>query len=169
MLHILPLFILPVTIISLTFPPSSQCLSLISHLPHLLFSPPSSPIPPPPHSLLTQQGCMHSLMCLPHSIRLLYVHSLCSLLWNHLTTYRLREYGEQVEEGDLVLHHLEGKTLRLLLPPPPYPPIHFPTLHYYAQQASEYFLSLLPLFNLPSCLLLMPHFFWWAPGRVYTF
>eukprot|EP00731_Ephydatia_muelleri_P015222 Em0008g942a len=60
----------------------------------------------------TETGCQHSLMSLPHSLRLLYVHSLSSLLWNHLVSHRLREYGERVVEGDLVLNPSQGKTLR---------------------------------------------------------
>lgn len=60
----------------------------------------------------TETGCQHSLMSIPHSLRLLYVHSLSSLLWNHLVSHRLQEYGERVVEGDLILRPSQEKTLR---------------------------------------------------------
>ena len=35
--------------------------------------------------------------------RLLYLHSFSSLLWNHLVSFRVSEYGMEPVEGDLVL------------------------------------------------------------------
>jgi tRNA(Glu) U13 pseudouridine synthase TruD len=35
-------------------------------------------------------------------MRLMYVHSFTSLVWNHLTTQRLATHGTSIVEGDLV-------------------------------------------------------------------
>ncbi|XP_077980150.1 pseudouridylate synthase PUS7L-like [Glandiceps talaboti] len=50
----------------------------------------------------SEEGCSKALMAIPHSMRLLYVHSYCSLVWNHMATHRIQTYGYRVVEGDLV-------------------------------------------------------------------
>ena len=50
-----------------------------------------------------QEGCRSALMGLPYSARKLYVHSVCSLLWNHLVSFRLQSLGLRPMEGDLVV------------------------------------------------------------------
>ncbi len=55
-------------------------------------------------------GCIHKTM------RMMFIHAVQSLLWNHCATYRMETYGLQVVAGDLVLanndsyndHHHEG-------------------------------------------------------------
>ena len=43
-------------------------------------------------------------MNIPFSMRLLYIHSYCSLLWNHMATWRLNMSDSMdVYEGDLVV------------------------------------------------------------------
>ena len=44
-----------------------------------------------------------ALQSIPHDSRLFYVQSFCSLLWNHVASYRIREYGMELVEGDLVV------------------------------------------------------------------
>jgi tRNA pseudouridine13 synthase len=39
------------------------------------------------------------------TMRMMFVHALQSYLWNHAATCRIRELGEEVVEGDLVLEH----------------------------------------------------------------
>lgn len=51
---------------------------------------------------MDNDACAKALLSLPHSARLLYVHSFCSYLWNDLATKRIQKYGNQVVEGDLV-------------------------------------------------------------------
>lgn len=45
----------------------------------------------------------NALASLPRNIRSMYVHSYQSLLWNKLTTYRLKNHGFKVIPGDLIL------------------------------------------------------------------
>ena len=35
------------------------------------------------------------------------MHTLASLVWNHLATYRVKEYGLRPVEGDLVLKKID--------------------------------------------------------------
>lgn len=49
-----------------------------------------------------QFGCTRALLHMPYSMRLLYVHSFTSLLWNRLATHRMHCYGNQAVKGDLV-------------------------------------------------------------------
>ena len=51
----------------------------------------------------TSVGCMSALMGIPHNWRSFYVHCFTSLLWNHLASFRVKEYGLRPVEGDLVL------------------------------------------------------------------
>jgi tRNA pseudouridine13 synthase len=47
-------------------------------------------------------GCTKALLSIPYHMRLMYVHSFTSLVWNHLTTQRLATHGTSIVEGDLV-------------------------------------------------------------------
>ncbi|XP_072340512.1 pseudouridylate synthase PUS7L isoform X1 [Scyliorhinus torazame] len=49
-----------------------------------------------------QEGCARAWFSLPHSMRVLYIHSYCSKIWNKAVTFRLETYGLKVVEGDLV-------------------------------------------------------------------
>ncbi|XP_072408711.1 pseudouridylate synthase PUS7L isoform X1 [Chiloscyllium punctatum] len=49
-----------------------------------------------------QEGCARAWFSLPHSMRVLYVHSYCSKVWNRAASFRLRTYDLKVVEGDLV-------------------------------------------------------------------
>ena len=51
----------------------------------------------------TRYGYLRALMSIPYHQRVLYVHSLSSVLWNHAASYRIKEYGLKPVEGDLVL------------------------------------------------------------------
>ncbi len=42
-------------------------------------------------------------MSLPHSSRKLYLHSVTSLFWNHLASFRVKQYGMEPVQGDLIL------------------------------------------------------------------
>ena len=44
-----------------------------------------------------------ALFSIPQDSRFFYVQSFCSVLWNHTASYRLREYGPRLVEGDLVV------------------------------------------------------------------
>lgn len=61
----------------------------------------------------TNRGCVHALMNIPHNWRGFYLHTFTSLLWNHLASYRVREYGLKPVEGDLVLKKVDDP-LRLI-------------------------------------------------------
>ncbi|XP_078077333.1 pseudouridylate synthase PUS7L isoform X2 [Mustelus asterias] len=49
-----------------------------------------------------QEGCTRAWFSLPHSMRVLYIHSYCSKIWNKAASFRLETYGLKVVEGDLV-------------------------------------------------------------------
>ena len=63
-------------------------------------------------------------MNIPFSMRLLYVHSYCSLVWNHVASHRLKMNGSRgVVEGDLVCDSgyseattEQGKSIKTLEP-----------------------------------------------------
>ncbi|KAL9965388.1 hypothetical protein ACROYT_G029183 [Oculina patagonica] len=49
-------------------------------------------------------GCRKALLNIPYSMRLLYVHSYCSLVWNQMASYRIRRYGRTAAvQGDLIV------------------------------------------------------------------
>ncbi|XP_032893560.1 pseudouridylate synthase 7 homolog-like protein [Amblyraja radiata] len=50
----------------------------------------------------SQEGCTRAWLSLPHYMRILYVHSYCSKIWNEAATFRLKTYDMHVVEGDLV-------------------------------------------------------------------
>nr|XP_023647208.1 pseudouridylate synthase 7 homolog-like protein [Paramormyrops kingsleyae] len=49
-----------------------------------------------------QDGCTRAWLSLPHGMRVFYTHAYCSRLWNEAATYRLRQLGRHVVQGDLV-------------------------------------------------------------------
>ncbi|KAK2566725.1 Pseudouridylate synthase PUS7L [Acropora cervicornis] len=49
-------------------------------------------------------GCRKALLNVPYSMRLLFVHSYCSLVWNMMASYRIQHYGrEEASKGDLIV------------------------------------------------------------------
>ena len=48
-------------------------------------------------------GYVRAIMAIPYTYRSMYTRSMTSLLWNHVASYRIREYGLRPVEGDLVL------------------------------------------------------------------
>ncbi|XP_072915137.1 pseudouridylate synthase PUS7L isoform X2 [Hemitrygon akajei] len=48
------------------------------------------------------EGCTRAWLSLPHNMRILYVHSYCSKIWNKAASFRLKIYRMNVVEGDLV-------------------------------------------------------------------
>ena len=44
-----------------------------------------------------------AIQSIPQDTRLFFVQSFCSVVWNHIASYRLREYGLKLVEGDLVM------------------------------------------------------------------
>ena len=56
-----------------------------------------------------EDGCLKALFGLPYAVRLMYIHSYCSLVWNKIATYRLKALGFAVVEGDIVSQKDNGK------------------------------------------------------------
>ena len=52
---------------------------------------------------MDHEGCTKALLNIPYAMRQLYVHSYCSLVWNKMVTQRMKLFGTQLVEGDLVL------------------------------------------------------------------
>ncbi|XP_065055297.1 pseudouridylate synthase PUS7L-like isoform X2 [Rhopilema esculentum] len=50
----------------------------------------------------SDKGCQQALLSLSYHVRLMYVHSYCSLLWNRMATKRLQMFGLNVVDGDSV-------------------------------------------------------------------
>ena len=59
-----------------------------------------------------EDGCLKALFGLPYAVRLMYVHSYCSLVWNKIATYRVKALGFAVVEGDIVSQKDNGKGCR---------------------------------------------------------
>lgn len=86
-----------------------------------------------PHFRMTNEGLIIKSLCkpgetgsaharavesLPRNIRSMYVHSYQSLLWNKLTTFRLKQFGYTVVPGDLILRpdaNISDNSLDILL------------------------------------------------------
>lgn len=49
-----------------------------------------------------QEGCIRGWLSLPHSMRVFYLHSYCSRVWNEAAKYRLQTLGFKPVQGDLV-------------------------------------------------------------------
>ncbi|KAK2892820.1 hypothetical protein Q8A67_012808 [Cirrhinus molitorella] len=49
-----------------------------------------------------QEGCVRGWLSLPHSMRVFYLHSYCSRVWNEAAKYRLQKLGFKPVQGDLV-------------------------------------------------------------------
>lgn len=47
-------------------------------------------------------GCTQAWLSLPHSMRIFYLHSYCSRVWNEAAEHRLKTLGDRVIAGDLV-------------------------------------------------------------------
>jgi tRNA pseudouridine13 synthase len=52
---------------------------------------------------MTKFGCERAVMSIPHQSRVMFAHSFTSLLWNHLASYRIQEYGIRPVVGDFVM------------------------------------------------------------------
>ena len=50
----------------------------------------------------SDKGCQQALLSLSYQVRLMYVHSYCSLFWNRMATKRLKMFGLNVVNGDSV-------------------------------------------------------------------
>jgi len=56
-------------------------------------------------------GCLKGFLSIPFHLRLFYVHSYCSLVWNKVVNKRISEHGCTVLTGDLVYKNNEVYTL----------------------------------------------------------
>nr|XP_033815315.1 pseudouridylate synthase 7 homolog-like protein [Geotrypetes seraphini]XP_033815316.1 pseudouridylate synthase 7 homolog-like protein [Geotrypetes seraphini]XP_033815317.1 pseudouridylate synthase 7 homolog-like protein [Geotrypetes seraphini] len=56
---------------------------------------------------ISPEGCTRAWFSIPHSMRIFYVHAHCSKVWNEAASYRLKTYGSQVVEGDLVIRETD--------------------------------------------------------------
>lgn len=66
----------------------------------------------------TKNDYLGALTSLPRTVRSMYVHSYQSLLWNRMTSYRLKTHGHKVIPGDLILSseaNISDNSLDLLL------------------------------------------------------
>lgn len=66
----------------------------------------------------SSQDYLSAFLSLPRNTRSMYVHSYQSLIWNKITTYRLKTYGFKVVAGDLILppeSNISDNSLDLLL------------------------------------------------------
>ncbi|NWS17260.1 PUS7L protein, partial [Pachyramphus minor] len=59
------------------------------------------------------EGCTKGWLNIPHSLRIFYVHAYCSKIWNEAASYRLKIYGLNVVEGDLVLSEEKDESISL--------------------------------------------------------
>ncbi|XP_043093817.1 pseudouridylate synthase 7 homolog-like protein isoform X2 [Puntigrus tetrazona] len=59
-----------------------------------------------------QEGCIRGWLSLPHSMRVFYLHSYCSRVWNEAAKYRLQTLGFKPVQGDLVLWSGSEKRLK---------------------------------------------------------
>ena len=51
----------------------------------------------------SEYGCCQALQSLPYNVRLMYVHSYSSLVWNRMASKRIKMYGVRPAVGDIVL------------------------------------------------------------------
>ncbi|CAH2278006.1 pseudouridylate synthase 7 homolog isoform X1 [Pelobates cultripes] len=52
---------------------------------------------------MNHEGCIRGWLCIPHSMRIFYIHAYCSKVWNEAACFRVKSYGAKVVEGDLVI------------------------------------------------------------------
>lgn len=62
---------------------------------------------------VNHEGCTKGWLNIPHSMRIFYVHAYCSKIWNEAASYRLKIYGTEVVEGDLVLPNENDESVSL--------------------------------------------------------
>ena len=55
----------------------------------------------------TDEGCLKAFMNIPRSMRMFYVHSYCSKVWNKVISKRIETHGFDVLPGDIVLKSVE--------------------------------------------------------------
>ena len=51
----------------------------------------------------TKEGCLKAFLNIPHSMRIFYVHSYCSLVWNKVISKRIERHAFDILTGDLIL------------------------------------------------------------------
>ncbi|XP_068129744.1 pseudouridylate synthase PUS7L [Hyperolius riggenbachi] len=62
---------------------------------------------------MNEEGCIRAWLSIPHSMRILYIHTYCSKVWNEAASSRIATYGLKVVEGDLVFHRDNNGTSSL--------------------------------------------------------